>query len=317
MREAIEVSEPGGQMIKNFIHVLATHTNLSPKTLREYASDLKHFVAWFEATDRTDEGVAFRIEDADTPTLIRYREAMQETMELKPATINRRLITLKRLFDWAVSEARMDHDPSKPVKLVPEEKAIPRQMTDQEEAALLAATEQHGSLRDQTIVFVMLHTGLRPMEVCDLIPDDIHIDEHSGYLTVRAGLRNKSREVPLNAACRAVLKNYLAQLPLDASYLFASEKTGARLTERALRHLIHKYMKAALIEGLRAHDLRHRFGYVMAADTELHRLSQIMGHDRLNSTMIYVKTTGAELQGEAEKPEAGMRGSRTGDKAVH
>jgi integrase/recombinase XerC len=48
-------------------------------------------------------------------------------------------------------------------------------------------------------------------------------------------------------------------------------------------------MRAAQIEGLRAQDLRHRFGYTMAASLPLQRLAQIMGHDRLNSTMIYVK----------------------------
>lgn len=93
---------------------------------------------------------------------------MQKVMELKPATINRRLITLKRYFEWAVSESRIRHDPSKPVKLVPEEKISPRQMTDKEEAALVAAAEHGGSLRDQTILIVMLHTSLRTMEVCDL-----------------------------------------------------------------------------------------------------------------------------------------------------
>ncbi|UQZ83485.1 Tyrosine recombinase XerC [Paenibacillus konkukensis] len=289
MKEAIRISIQGGQMIKNFIHVLSAHKGLSPKTLKEYASDLRHFIAWFETADHSGEGMTFRIEDVATPTLIRYREAMLGTMQLKPATINRRLVALKRFFEWAVSEAKLNRDPSKPVKLVPEEKASPRQMTDQEEAALIAATERYGSLRDRTIVSVMLNTGLRPMEVCDLTPGDIQISECGSYLTVRSGKRIKLREVPLNAACRAALDNYLATLSPDASYLFPSEKTGTRLTERALRHLIQKYMKAAGIEGLRAHDLRHRFGYVMAANTALHRLSQIMGHDNLNSTKIYVK----------------------------
>lgn len=295
MRAAIEISEQGEQMIKNFIHVLASPQDLSPKTLREYASDLKHFIGWFETADHSGKTVVFRMEDVVTPTLLRYREAMQQMMKLKPATVNRRLVTLKRFFEWAVSEARVNRDPSKPVKLVPEEKAPPRQMTDREEAALIAVTEQHGSLRDQTIVIVMLHAGLRPMEVCDLTPGDVRFGERGSCLTVRSGIRNKSREIPLHAACKVALANYVTILPPDAAYLFASEKTGARLTERALRHLIQKYMKTAGIEGLRAHDLRHRFGYVMAANTALHRLAQIMGHDRPNTTMIYFKATRAEL----------------------
>ncbi|WP_374017391.1 hypothetical protein ABU162_25055 [Paenibacillus thiaminolyticus] len=93
---------------------------------------------------------------------------MQKAMELKPATINRRLITLKRYFEWAVSESKIRRDLSKPVKLVQDEKVSPRQMTDKEKAALVAAAEHGGSLRDQTLIIVMLHTGLRTMEGCDL-----------------------------------------------------------------------------------------------------------------------------------------------------
>ncbi|GGA07603.1 hypothetical protein GCM10008018_61730 [Paenibacillus marchantiophytorum] len=295
MRETPGISEQGEQIIQDFIHALTTHEDLSPKTLKEYASDLKLFIGWFETADHQEEEVIFRIEDVGTSTLTRYREASQKVMELKPATINRRLITLKRFFEWAVSESRIRRDPSKPIKLVQEEKISPRQMTDKEETALIAAAERGGSLRDQTILIVMFHTGLRTMEVCDLAPGDIQFGKRSGQLTVRSGIRNKQREVPLNVTCRAALEKYLAVLPSDSPYLFPSEKTGDRLTERALRHVIQKYMKLARLEGLSAHDLRHRFGYVMAANTPLHRLAQIIGHDSLETTKIYVKVTRVDL----------------------
>jgi integrase/recombinase XerD len=301
MIKTTTISEQGEQTIQDFIHTLTIQEDLNPKTLKEYASDLKHFIGWFENTEHQEEVVVFHIEDVATPTLTRYQEAAQKVMELKPATINRRLITLKRFFEWAASESRIRRDPSKPVKLIPEEKVSPRQMTDKEEAALIAAAEHGGSLRDQTILIVMFHTGLRTMEVCDLAPGDIQIGKRSGQLTVRSGKRNKQREVPLNAACKAALEKYLAELPPDSPYLFPSEKTGDRLTERALRHLIQKYMKAASLEGLSSHDLRHRFGYVMAENTPLQRLAQIMGHGSLGTTMIYVKANRADLQSEVKK----------------
>lgn len=301
MSNTTVVSEQGEQIIHNFIHVLTTQEDLNPKTLKEYASDLKQFVGWFETADHQEEDIIFRIEDVATPTLTRYREVMQKTMELKPSTINRRFITLKRFFEWASTEGLIHRDPSKPVKLVPEEKVSPRQMTDKEEATLIAVAEHSGSLRDQTILIVMLHTGLRTMEICSLTPGDISIGKRSGQLTVRSGKRNKQRDVPLNSTCRIALEKYMSVLPPDSKYLFPSEKTGARLSERALRHLIQKYMKMARLEGLSAHDLRHRFGYVMAENTPLHRLAQIMGHDSLDTTMIYVKATRSDLQSEVEK----------------
>jgi integrase/recombinase XerC len=295
------ISVQGEQNIHAFIHVLTTQEDLNPKTLREYAGDLKQFICWFETSDHQEEDVIFKLEDVATPTLTRYREVMQKTMGLKPSTINRRLITLKRFFEWANSEGLIRRNPSKPVKLVPEEKASPRQMTDKEEAALIAAVEHKGSLRDQTILHLMLHTGLRTMEVCDLTPEDITLGKRSGQLTVRSGKRNKQREVPLNSTVRVALEKYMPVLQKNIAILFPSEKTGDRLSERGLRHFIQKYMKMANLEGLSAHDLRHRFGYVMAENTPLHRLAQIMGHDSLDTTMIYVNATRADLQSEVEK----------------
>lgn len=290
------ISVQGEQNIHAFIHVLTTQEDLNPKTLREYAGDLKQFISWFETSEHQEDEIIFKIEDVATPTLTRYREVMQKTMGLKPSTINRRLITLKRFFEWANSEGLIRRNPSKPVKLVPKEKTSPRQMTDKEEAALIATAEHKGSLRDQTILHLMLHTGLRTMEVCDLTPGDIMLGKRSGQLTVRSGKRNKQREVPLNSTVRAALEKYMPVLQNNIAILFPSEKTGERLSERGLRHFIQKYMKMAKLEGLSAHDLRHRFGYVMAENTPLHRLAQIMGHESLDTTMIYVNATRADLQ---------------------
>jgi integrase/recombinase XerD len=301
MSHTIGISAQGKQHINAFIHVLTTQEDLNPKTLREYAGDLKQFIGWFETSKHLEEDIVFRIENVATPTLTRYREVMQKTMGLKPSTINRRLITLKRFFEWASSEGLIRRNPSKPVKLVPEVKTSPRQMTDKEEAALIAAAEHKGSLRDQTILHLMLHTGLRTMEVCDLMPGDITLGKRRGHLTVRSGKRNKQREVPLNSTVRAALEKYMPLLQTDSTILFPSEKTGERLSERGLRHFIQKYMKMAKLEGLSAHDLRHRFGYVMAETTPLHRLAEIMGHDNLDTTMIYVHATRAALQSEVEK----------------
>jgi integrase/recombinase XerC len=73
------------------------------------------------------------------------------------------------------------------------------------------------------------------------------------------------------------------------------------LTERALGYLITKYAELAKVADVSPHDLRHRFGYRMAAMVPLHRLAQIMGHDSLDTTMIYVQGTKQDLQQEVEK----------------
>jgi integrase/recombinase XerC len=78
-------------------------------------------------------------------------------------------------------------------------------------------------------------------------------------------------------------------------------EAGGALTERAIGYVVRRYAALARVSDLRPHDLRHRFGYRMAESVPLHRLAQIMGHDSLDTTMIYVQATKADLQREVEK----------------
>ncbi|WP_337034352.1 tyrosine-type recombinase/integrase [Paenibacillus illinoisensis] len=278
----------GEVVVQEFIHMLTIQAKLTPKTLREYASDLKHFLEWCKGSTAFGEK-DIRIENINTSTLMSYRDYSQNVLQLKPATINRRLITLKRLFKWAAAESKISSDPSKPLKFIPEDKVSPRRMIPREEEAFLSAIEQGNSLRDQTILILMFHTGLRTMEVCNLEPVDIELGKRSGQLTVRADKRNGQRKIPLNTVCVTMLRKYMESLSPGSPYLFPSEKTNDRLTERALRHLIKKVMNVAGLEGLSSHDLRHRFGYAMAERVPLHRLAEMMGHTNPDRTMIYVK----------------------------
>lgn len=60
--------------------------------------------------------------------------------------------------------------------------------------------------------------------------------------------------------------------------------------------VVAKIAALARIEDVSPHDLRHRFGYEMAKRVPLYRLAQIMGHDSLDTTMVYVRGTQGDLQ---------------------
>jgi integrase/recombinase XerC len=123
--------------------------------------------------------------------------------------------------------------------------------------------------------------------------------KRSGWLQI-SGKRNKQRTVPLNATARAVLAAYLPILPHDTRWLFPSTKTREALTVRGLAHCFARYVRQARLTNVSLHDLRHRFGYRMAACVPLHRLAQIMGHDSLDTTWIYTKGTAQDLQQAVE-----------------
>src|SRR5437667_10029264 len=72
------------------------------------------------------------------------------------------------------------------------------------------------------------------------------------------------------------------------------------LSERALGYIVKKYAKSAKLADVSPHDLRHLFGYRMAASVPLHRLAQIMGHDSLDTLKLYIQGTKHDLQQAVE-----------------
>jgi hypothetical protein len=92
----------------------------------------------------------------------------------------------------------------------------------------------------------------------------------------------------------------LPSLPPDTVFLFPSGKTKNALSERALGYIVKKYASEASLPDVSPHDLRHRFGYRMAESVPLHRLAQIMGHDSLDTTKLYIQGTKRDLQQAVE-----------------
>jgi integrase/recombinase XerC len=305
------LSVEGEKEIERYERHLREEQDLSAATVRNYLSDLKGFAAFCESSwaEGEEEGGVFSPVAVTTPTITLYRSHLKNVAELKPASINRYLISVKRYFSWAVDAGLVGRDPAKAVKLVPRVVPPPRHLSDKEEAALLAAVERYGSLRDRTMIVVALHSGLRAQELCQLKPQHVKLGKRSGHLKVY-GKRGKHREVPLNSTARAALSEWLDELPTESEWLFPSRKekkngSGERETRpigvRGLAYAVKRYADLARVEDLSSHDLRHRFGYRMADKVPLHRLAQIMGHDSLDTTTVYVRGTQGDLQQAVEE----------------
>lgn len=293
---------PGGQAaVVAYGEALQHEQDLSADTRRNYLSDVQQFAAWCEGTWSAGQeaGTGFTPASVTTPTLTAYRASLQTVARLAPATINRHLVSLKRYCGWACAHGLLASDPARPVKLVPRVPPLPRHLSDREEAALLAAVTAHGTPRDRALLITALHTGLRAAELCGLQRADVTIATRSGHFMVW-GKRQKYREVPLNSTARAALAPWLATLRPDARCLFPSIKGGGPLTARALGYLVARYAALARVKDVSPHDLRHRFGYRMAKTVPLHRLAQIMGHDALDTTRLYVGGTKQDLQQAVE-----------------
>lgn len=160
----------------------------------------------------------------------------------------------------------------------------------------------------RALIVTALHTGIRAEELCNLKREHVKLGKRSGHLTVY-GKRGKYREVLLNVTVREALREWMETLPNESPWLFpsrkgktngSSEREPQPLTVRGVGYAVKRYAELAKVEDVSRHDLRHRFGYWMAERTALHSLAQIMGHDSLDTTMVYVRGTQGDLQNAVE-----------------
>lgn len=121
------LSGSGHQALAQFEQYLREEEDLSAPTLRNYLSDLRQFIAWCESTweEGQEGGQPFSPAVVATPAITRYRSYLQTVAQLKPATINRYLISLKRYFAWTADAGLIQRDPAKVVKLVEQEEQPP------------------------------------------------------------------------------------------------------------------------------------------------------------------------------------------------
>lgn len=281
-------------MLTSFVEHLNT-LDISPETRRALAGDLRHFDSWL----RDSSAGSITLEDVTTIEIVRYRTSCISS-GLKPATINRRLNSLKKLYRWARDAGRCTVDPAAPVKAVEQVEQPPRALSAQEESRLVAAA-QRGGARDLAVIVVMLHTGLRLSEVCALTIADVAIRERSGMLTVRAGKGMKRRDVPLNVTARRALRAWLDIMPADPNSFLFPGREAARMTARGLSHIVTKYAKASGVHAS-PHTLRHTFARRMKdAGVRDEDLADLLGHEDINTTRRYGKSSPGDLQSAVDK----------------
>lgn len=103
------LSDEGQQALDIYTTALCEHTDTSTATIRNYRSDLRQFIAWCERTWAAgqEHAPAFTPTALTTPLITRYRAYLQHSQNLKPASVNRALVSIKRYVAWAVETGQI------------------------------------------------------------------------------------------------------------------------------------------------------------------------------------------------------------------
>lgn len=101
-----DLSGPGEREVRRYERYLRDEQDLASDTVRNYLSDIRQFVSFCEASwsEGEEVGEPFSPPGVTTPAITLYRSHLKNALELKSATINRHLVSIKRYFGWATDE---------------------------------------------------------------------------------------------------------------------------------------------------------------------------------------------------------------------
>ncbi len=115
--------------------------------------------------------------------------------------------------------------------------------------------------RDRAIFLVLLDTGVRAQELCDLHHEAVNLE--IGTTLVRYGKGGKTRAVFLGIRSRKAVRTYRRRRTEREAALFLT-RSGERLTHEAVREMIDPRARAAgLSNQPSAHDFRRAFALNM------------------------------------------------------
>ena len=198
-----------------------------------------------------------------------------------PATVNRELAFIKRVFNVAIDDGHVETNPARRVRLYKENNARVRYLTDDELPHLRSAIGEEQWL----LVAFALNTGLRQGEQFGLRWDCV--DSTTKLITIPRSKSGETRRVPMNEATEGILARLRANS--RGPFVFASETgTTALDAKNYMNRVFRPALRSAGIQNFRWHDLRHTFASrLVMAGVDIRTVQELMGHKTIEMTLRY------------------------------
>ncbi len=214
-----------------------------------------------------------------------------------PATVNRALTTLKKLFHHAEKCGYGISNPTRGVEFLNEGAGRMRVVSFEEEIAYLAAASQ--PLKD--IAQIILDTGLRPEEVFRIRVENLDFGARTIFNPF-GKTKAARRKVTMSANVYDLLKRRAKEV--KSPFVFPSKGNGDWPIGSVRKAHDAAVERAGIMDHFRLYDLRHTFATsAVAAGVDLPTLSAILGHTSIQMTMRYVHPAEEQKRAAAAKLE--------------
>ena len=243
-------------------------------------------------------------------------------MRLAPKSIYNIHVALCALWQWGVEEGYVPTNLMRSID--PPEYEIPviAPLTREDVQALLKACDisktwksrQHTASRrptadrDKAIVLLLLDTGIRRAELCDLIIEDVNLTANTIHVGGKGKGRDKKERIVYfgKRTARALWRYLTPRLTNNPTTpLFATNSSDfpAPLDPNVLRRLLHRLGERAGVPDVHPHRFRHTFAITYLRNGgDPFTLQILLGHSNLEMVKRYlniVRADCAEAHGRA------------------
>ena len=171
-----------------------------------------------------------------------------------------------------------------------------RELTKAEYACLVRAAEQKKNERLSLVVQTICGTGIRVSELEYITVEAVRRGE------AIASCKGKTRKIFIVKALQKKLLRYAAEHKVISGRIFVT-KNGRPLNRSNVWREMKDLCRDAGVSPKKVfpHNLRHLFAQTFySIEKDIAKLADILGHSNVNTTRIYIITTGAEHQRRME-----------------
>ena len=266
------------ERLKNF-EIFLRNEERSAATVQKYMHDVHCFAA-FAGKDSIDRS-----------KVMEYKSALASKYAVTSA--NSMLAALNAFFrfcgwnELCVKQFRVQR-----AAYCSEEK----ELTREEYVRLLNAANRCGNARLNLIIQTICATGIRVSELQYITIEALHRGE------AIVDCKGKSRRIFIVPQLKKKLLRYAAEQGINSGTVFVT-KNGKPVSRSVIWRDMKSLCKEAQVNPSKVfpHNLRHLFARIFySIEKDIAKLADILGHTNINTTRIYIVTTGAEHKRKME-----------------
>lgn len=255
----------------------------SNNTLKKYARNIEAFLDWLPPDADVEKNI-----------VIDFKRHLLEDLQFRTNTINNYIVVINKFLFWCglqgcnVKQLRKQHAASNSEIL-----------SIADFKRLLRFARRMGQEDTYLIMKILAMTGIRIEELSFFTVENVK----SNYIHVRN--KGKERSIVIRQDLAREIRQYCRNNGIKEGAIFFCKTKGKMMAKSTIWRRMQKIAGVAKVgkNKVHAHSFRHLFAkmYLEEYNGSIAELADILGHNSLETTRIYAKTTDEEKRRKLER----------------